>query len=218
MSEFYSYPPKICDIIENYQKDYIDKVKSGVCIENNNFFDNFMHELKEKYIEENISEEIYSLDIINIINEFYKVNKQVIWDNYCFDSEDIIEISYDDFLSVPTKDDFELLKKELDVDTLEDNLIDKVYSVLEGIKRFIPKNENDLIDYKNIIIYIIRFSILRKDAIKNISKDELADTGLNFINERYLTEQFINLLDKKHLKIIVKNTTFYSLKYFREYN
>lgn len=218
MSEFYSYPPKICDIIENYQKDYIDKVKSGVCIENNNFFDNFMHELKEKYIEENISEEIYSLDIINIINEFYKVNKQVIWDNYCFDSEDIIEISYDDFLSVPTKDDFELLKKELEVDTLEDNLIDKVYSVLEGIKRFIPKDENDFIDYKNIIIYIIRFSILRKDAIKNISKDELADTGLNFINERYLTEQFINLLDKKHLKIIVKNTTFYSLKYFREYN
>lgn len=218
MSEFYSYPPKICEIIDNYQKDYIDKVKSGICVENNVFFDDFMQKLKEKYIEENISEEMYSLDIINIVNEFYKTNKQIIWDNYCFDLKDIIEISYDEFISVPTKEDFELLKKELELDKIEENSIDKVYSVLEGIKRFIPKDENDLIDYKNIIIYIIRFSVLRKDVIKNISKDDLVDTGLNFINERYLTEQFINLLDKKHLQIIVKNTTFYSLKYFREYN
>lgn len=239
MSDFIKYSKIIDETINKFINKYTEMVNAGIFVKNDDFFLEFINEIKNVYKKNKIPEEESSFKIIEIINDFSTKNKELLLKNYCNDMENIIPINIEEFNSIPTKIDFDLLNEDLiksdeqndkdiiksdeDYDkniissevNLEYNDVDKVYAVLSGIRQFI---KNDNIDYKNLIIYIIRFSILRKIAIKNMNPEEVKNNCLDVINEKYLTDQFLKTLDQTNLDKISKNTTHYMLRYFREYS
>lgn len=232
-----AYLPDTAEIIFKYENEFRDKVNSGIYVDNKVFMEKFIDELKGSYS----SEKLFLFEFEKIVNEFSTNNKQYIINNFSNDTTGIIKISIEEFESVPTKSDLELLKfnlneesekleepKELEEDSNKLDLneeyspIDKIYATLYGIKRFITK---DNLDYKNLIIYILRFSILRKKLIKELStttsenyREIIKELGLDKINDQYISEQILKSVDQKDIEIILKNNTFYSLNYFKEYN
>lgn len=226
-----TYSPDTANIIFKYENEFREKVNSGNYVDNKVFMEKFVDELKGSYD----CEKSFLLEFEKIVNEFSTNNKKFIINNFSNDSTDIIKISLEEFESVPTKSDLELLKFNLEedsnvdsnVDSNEDSneeysLIDKIYATLYGIKRFIIK---DNLDYKNLIIYILRFSTLRKKLIKELStstsenyREIIKELGLDKINDQYISEQILKSVNQKDIEIILKNNTFYSLNYFKEYN
>jgi hypothetical protein len=226
------YSPDTAEIIFKYENEFRDKVNSGICVDNKVFMEKFIDELKGSYD----TEKSFLLEFEKIVNDFSTNNKQYVINNFSNDSTDIIKISMEEFESVPTKSDLELLKFNLEeesekleepkeLEELEEHsLIDEIYATLYGINRFIRK---DNLDYKNLIIYILRFSTLRKKLIKELSttaatsenyREIIKELGLDKINDEYISEQMLKSVDQKDIEIILKNNTFYSLKYFKEYN
>ena len=230
------YSTNTAEVIFKYENEFREKVNSGIYVDNKIYMDNFMNELKLSYIDLNS----FMQEFVEIVNSFTKNNKEFLFKNFCNDLTDIISISLEEFESVPTKNDLELLKfnldesdelndlnepKELDElektdETEEYALIDKIYATLYGMNKYIKK---DNLDYKNLIIYILRFSTLRKKLIKDLStsenfKETVKELGLDKISDKYISEQVLKSIDQKDVEIILKNNTFYSLKYFKEYN
>ncbi len=232
MSEFtnsYSsdFPEKITGIILNFENDFKEKVKSGIYVDTKIYFNDMINKIYNMYVEEGGTESGFYFQLDNIIRTFNSRNMEYIIDNYCNDTTDIIDISIQEFESIPTKEDFDLLYKENnnepnDEITDEPTDLDKIYAILNSVKRF---NTKDNLDIKNIIIYLLKFSILRKKIIKELRKDEssfketLESFGLDKLDEKFITEQIFRTIEKdKDIEIIIKNNTFYSHKYFREYN
>lgn len=236
------YSTNTAEVIFKFENEFRKKINSGIYVDNKLFMEKFINELKLCYT----ANDSFMQEFAEIVNNFSKNNKEYLQKNFCNDLTDIIDISLEEFESVPTKNDLGLLKfnleelnesnelnelsepkelEELDgLDKLkkteEYSLIDKIYATLYGINKYVTK---DNLDYKNLIIYILRFSTLRKKLLKDLSssdnfKDTVKELGLDKITDKYISEQVLKSIDKKDIEIILKNNTFYSLKYFKEYN
>ena len=103
------YSTDIAEIIFRYENEFRDQVNSGICVDNKLFMEKFIKELKESYSNENS----FLLEFEKIVNEFSNSNKEFIINNFCNDLTDIIKINLEEFESVPTKSDLELLKSKL---------------------------------------------------------------------------------------------------------
>jgi hypothetical protein len=236
------YSTNTAEVIFKYENEFREKVNSSIYVDNKLFMEKFINELKLCYT----TNDFFMQEFSEIVNSFSNNNIEYLFKNFCNDLTDIIDISLEEFESVPTKNDLELLKfnleelnksnetnesnelsepKELEEleeleETQEYSLIDKIYATLYGINKFVTK---DNLDYKNLIIYILRFSTLRKKLLKDLSKSEdfkdtIKELGLDKITDKYISEQVLKSVNQKDIEIILKNNTFYSLKYFKEYN
>lgn len=237
MTEFenpylYHYSPNMAEIIFKYENNFRNKVASGIFVENKVYFLDLINEIKQSYVNESGTESFFNFQLEDIINSFAKRNKDYLLDNFCNDLSGIIPITKEEFDSVPTREDLELLKNNLInneseeknknnselTDDDEYTLIDQIFAILNGIKRFVNK-EN--INYKNLIIYILRFSNLRKKLIKELDQDPqgkelIIELGLDKLNDKYISDQILRSIElDSDIELIIKNNTHYSLKYFR---
>lgn len=224
------YPKKVADVILNYENDFREKVSTNIYIDNKFYFEKLILDVKQAYLDENLSENQFSFQLEEIIQNFHIRNKKYLLDNFCNDLTDIIPIELEEFDSVPTLEDFVILNnsnnledeenkedKSNDMNTKTD--IDIFFTILNSIGRFIKK---DSVDIKNLIKYIVKFSVLRKKIIKELSsnpedKQLLIDLNIYKLDDKYISRQILNTIESdKDIEILIKNNTFYSLKYFRE--
>ncbi len=230
------YPKKVADVILNYENDFIEKVSTNIYIDNKYYFEKLILDVKQAYLDENLSEYQFSFHLEEIIQNFHQRNRKYLLDNFCNDLTDIIPIELEEFNSVPTLEDFALLNdsndledeknekneenkedKSNDMDTKTD--IDVFFTILHSMGRFIKK---DSVDIKNLIIYIVKFSVLRKKIIKELSsnpedKQLLIDLNIYKLDDKYISRQILNTIESdRDIEILTKNNTFYTLKYFRE--
>jgi hypothetical protein len=227
-SEYFS--EKITNMIIDFENNFREKVKSNNYIDTKFSFNELFNSIYKLYSEEDGTDSYFHLQLEGFVKTFNSRNMEFILDNFCNDTADIIEISLDEFESIPNKNDFDLLYKESEDEEPDDNKeenkeptdLDKIYAILNSVKRF---NTKDNLDIKNIIIYLLKFSILRKRIIIELKndmlsyKENLESFGLDKLDEKFVTDQIFRTIEKdKDIEIIIKNNTFYSHKYFREYN
>jgi hypothetical protein len=233
-SEYFS--EKITNMIIDFENDFREKVKSNNYVDTKVAFNELFNSIYKIYSEEDGTDSYFHIQLGGFVKTFNLRNMEYILDNFCNDITDIIEISLDEFESIPTKDDFDLLNKENDneeqeetqtqtqtqIENEEPTDLEKIYAILNSVKRF---NTKDNLDIKNIIIYLLKFSILRKKIIKELKndmssfKENLESFGLDKLDEKFVTEQIFKTIEKdKDIENIIKNNTYYSHKYFREYN
>ncbi len=189
-SEYFS--EKITSMIIDFENDFKEKVKSNKYVDTKVSFNELFNSIYKLYLEEDGTESFFHLQLQGFVKTFNLRNMEYIQDNFCNDTTDIIEISLNEFESVPTQEDLDLLKNDSDNidDNIEDNKeqeqeeitdLDKIYAILNAVKKY---NTKDNLDIKNIIIYLLRFSLLRKKLLKelgkeNINKETLESIGLD---------------------------------------
>lgn len=224
-SEYFS--EQITNMIIDFENDFREKVKLNNYIDTKVAFNELFNSIYKIYSEEDGTDSYFYIQLGGFVKTFNLRNMEYILDNFCNDKTDIIEISLDEFESVPTQEDLDLLKNETNNQDIKEDIeeptdLDKIYAILNSVKKF---NTKDNFDIKNIIIYLLKFSILRKKIIKELKnekstfKENLESFGLDKLDEKFITEQIFRTIEKdKDIEIIIKNNTFYSHKYFREYN
>jgi hypothetical protein len=225
------YPKKVADVILNYENDFREKVSTNIYIDNKFYFEKLILDVKQAYLDENLSEYQFSFQLEEIIQNFHQRNRKYLLDNFCNDLTDIIPIELEEFNSVPTLEDFVILNdsndledekneenkdKSNDINTKTD--IDIFFTILHSMGRFIKK---DSVDIKNLIIYIVKFSVLRKKIIKELSsnpedKQLINELNIDKLDDKYISRQILNTIESdRDIEILTKNNTFYSLKYFK---
>lgn len=205
------------DLIEQIVKDLSIELKQYIPA--NNLFTNMSNQILNK-----------------LITIFLTENDELINKIILQDTQDIVPIELTDIESIPSDQELQFTKelaKQIELEENEQseqaepieqitelqqefNDIDRLYALLFKFEELVSE---DTIDIKNLMVYMIKFGIIKNKALAIIINNstevekDLENTGLNSISVSNMFNAVKDKISQSEYDILFKNVKYYTIKY-----
>ncbi len=220
---FDAYKQKLVQVHElNQSADLIELIVKDLSVE-----------LKQYIPANNLFTHMSNQILNKLITIFLTENDELINKIILQDVQDIVSIELTDIESIPSDQELQFTKelaKQIELEENEQtepteqiteseqefNDIDRLYAILFKFEELVSE---DTIDIKNLMVYMIKFGIIKNKALEIIINNstevekDLENTGLNSISVSNMFNAVKEKISQSEYDILFKNVKYYTIKY-----